>query len=117
MEMETIEKVLPVELSDDELKVKASELTTALRKKNSIEADKKAVMAEFKNKIEDVAVEIADLTTIVHEKKERRPVKCYIKFNYERSIVETVRSDYGEVVESRSMTIAERQQKLQFLSD
>ena len=112
--METIEKILPVELSDDELKVKTAELTTALNKKKQIEGEKKASASMFKTQLEDIENDITSLTSTVHEKKERRPVKCHIRFNYERSLVETVRNDLGEIVETRSMTIAERQQKLEF---
>lgn len=112
--METLEKILPVNLTDDELKVRTNELTTALKKKDQIDLEKKGAMAEYKNKLEDIAITISQLTTIVHDKKERRPIQCHLRFDYERSLVETVRNDLGEVVESRSMTISEKQQKLDF---
>ncbi len=115
--METIEKRLPIRLTQDELEVKSSELAKALKKKGEIEAEKKSFNGRLISQLEEVEIEIGNLTNIVYEKTEYRPVRCEIRFNYERSIVEILRTDVGQVVESRSMTIDEKQQKLQFDSD
>ncbi len=114
MSLEYVDKTLPVDLTIDELEVKTQELTTAMVMLNELESEKKRSQKGYTKQIEDAEAVVNELHSIVHQRKQNLPVKCYYRFEYERGLVETVRTDTGEIVETRAMTAAERQQKLEF---
>lgn len=79
-------------LTDEEHREKGVALARALNERNELEARR--------------------LEYDVRDRSEERPVECEIVHNYEKSIVETVRTDTGEVVSTRPMLESERQRQL-----
>lgn len=108
----TFERTLPVKLTVPELVERGYMLADEQTKKRSIESAKKSANEDFKAKLETAEEEIARLTRIVHQKAEERPVKCREKRDYKRSVIEVIRLDTGEIVDSRVMTEAERQREI-----
>ena len=102
-------RFLPVTLSKDELAIKADELARGFERLKTLEAEKKDANADFKMRIEIQKSEVARLSGVVSSKSEMREVECRTRKNYELGVVETVRVDTDEVVETRAMDVAERQ--------
>jgi hypothetical protein len=101
-------RMLPVRLNEEELLTKASLLSTKVHELAIEEDDQKDAKAAMKKRLDDLNREITDVARIVREKVEPRPVEVHESKNYARRIVEIVRVDTGEVVDSRPMTEQER---------
>ncbi len=108
----TFERTLPVKLTVPELIERGYMLADQQVKAREIEAEKKTVADEYKASLETAGKEINRLTRIVHQKAEERPVKCRENRDYKRSVIEVVRLDTFEIVDSRVMTEAERQREI-----
>ena len=110
--MESLTRNLPVRLTDFELRDRAKELGEKLSEKTRLEAEKKFPADHFKSAIEKAEARIADLGVVVTEGVEYRAIPVTTNKNFDRSLVETIRTDTAEVVDSRPMTADERQQGL-----
>lgn len=106
------ERTLPVQLTVPELIERGYMLAQQNDRRSDIEGDKKEANEDFKKQLEIVGTEIWRLKRIVLQKAEPRPVKCREIRDYRRAVVEVVRLDTGELVESRVMTEAERQREI-----
>lgn len=104
--MET--RMLPVCLNEVELLTKAALLSAKVQELATEEDDQKDAKAAMKKRLDDLNRDITDIAKIVREKAEPRPVEVHESKNYARRIVEVVRVDTGEVVDSRPMTEQER---------
>jgi hypothetical protein len=109
-----ITRKLPVKLTNDELLVIGKRLADTELEVVQLKDEKKESMAEFKQREEAVRNNITRLTRALHDGVEWRPVECIESYNYDRGIVETFRTDTYDVVDWRSMSHEERQQKLPF---
>jgi hypothetical protein len=107
------ERTLPVPLSVSELIERGAMLASEQQKRDGLEIDKKAHADEIKRKIDAASKEITRLSHIVHDKAEDRPVRCRETRDYVRGVVEVIRLDTGELVESRVMSEHERQREIQ----
>lgn len=103
---------LDVKLMDGELLAKLDELAAKLVKKEEVEDELKNVSAGYKGQIKTLRQEIHDITKAVTTKTEEREVECEERMNFTASTVEVVRLDTLEVVESRAMTLRERQRDM-----
>lgn len=108
----TFARTLPVMLTRDELLERGEALALMRGKRNGIAYDQKASNADFKEKLEDADTEIDRLAGIVRSKSEPRPVDCTMRRDMQRFIIDTIRLDTGEVIETRTMTEQERQLKV-----
>lgn len=103
---------LECELTDDDLLIKLSELTSKLTEKDSVEQELKEVSAGYKGRIKTLDREIHSLTRVVTKRQEARPVECRELFNFDGYVVQIMRLDTEEIIETRTMTQRERQQSL-----
>jgi hypothetical protein len=109
-----ITRNLPVKLTNDELLLIGKRLADQELEIVQVKDEKKESMAEFKQREEAVKNNITRLTRALHDGVEWRPVECIESHNYDRGIVEIVRTDTYAIVDWRSMSHEERQQKLPF---
>lgn len=106
-------KSLPVELTDDEVLIRAKELTVAMAEEEALIAKIKAFRSNNERTIKDVIrPQIAKLQDVVHTGVEDREVECEQRPDYTRKIMEIVRLDTDEVVESWQIKQAELQTAL-----
>jgi HD-GYP domain-containing protein (c-di-GMP phosphodiesterase class II) len=108
----TITKMLPVKLTSEEFDAKAHELTVAMDSRKVLDSELQQVKDTFKSKIATADATVTSLHKIVRERAELRPVPCTEGKDYQRSRVDVVRLDTGEIVEWRPMTQGERQEQL-----
>lgn len=106
-------KMLPVMLNETEQHERSQEMSTKfieLVDMKATHASRKKAMADAEKALD---YELSNLARIVKQGKELRPVECRIVPNVERSTMDTVRLDTGEVVESRPMTRTEYEEAMQ----
>ncbi|MEK6323584.1 MAG: hypothetical protein AABN33_18240 [Acidobacteriota bacterium] len=121
-ETETREtRELPVRLLDSELKVKSDQLVQMLQDMQKVRAERELFLATAKeaktvfNKREDeIYKRVQELGGEIANRTERRQVECALHYHWDRGLVEIARTDSGEVVDQRSITAEERQQKMPF---
>lgn len=103
---------LPVDLTVEELAKKSDKLVNAELRLESQKAEKKAVVSEHNKSIKDTSEEIAALVAQLKAKTELRSVKCFERRDFATNKVDVIRCDNGQVVESRAMSLEDRQQEL-----
>lgn len=108
----TFTRTLPVLLTDRELLDRGESLALERFARNHCDAQRKAAAAGFKEQLEVFEAEIDRLAGIVREKAEPRPVECRNVRDVARGVVEVMRIDTAEIVESRVMTDLERQTRI-----
>jgi hypothetical protein len=108
----TFMKTLPVRLTQAELLERGEALALQRRESNWLDDERRRVASEFKEKIDDSDAESDRLAEIVREKAEPRPVECRNVRDVQRGVVEVMRIDTAEIVESRVMTELERQTRM-----
>lgn len=105
-------KKLPVKLDDDELLERGKQLVENMRKVGVAEEEREAENKKRKGDIAFLEGITARLATSIRTGEEDRDVECEIRKNFSTSSVTIVRIDTGEVVDTRVMDAAERQEEL-----
>jgi hypothetical protein len=104
------------ELTGQELRLKGDQLAEAENAYEIAEADKKAAMAVFAQRLEAARAVTRKLSQEILTKQERRPVSCSWKVErYGEDAREAWvlrRDDTGAVVTTQAVTQADRQQEL-----
>jgi len=103
---------LPVALTDDEIRKAGDALAMACEDITSEEARAKEIKDDLKNRMSSLEAERNRLAVLVRRKEEYRQVEVDIWFDYQRGMVEEIRTDTGEQIKIRPMTDDERQQGL-----
>lgn len=96
-------RMLPCSLNEEELLAKGAVLSAKMREREREQADQKEAKLAMKTRLEELEQEILDVARVVREKRELRPVEVKEEKNYPRRIVEFVRVDTGQVIDSRPM--------------
>jgi uncharacterized coiled-coil DUF342 family protein len=109
MESSVETRRLPVRLTRDEYDAKAQELTAKLMQVADLESDLAEMSKSMREKIKEENGNIKRLTTIVRSRQEDRDVECYEYRDSDRMIVQVIRQDTSEIVETRPMSASERQ--------
>lgn len=112
VETKRVVRNLPVKLTDTELLEFGKRLAQSSTDIHNEEERQTQVKAELKAKLGAFETERSRLAGIVASGRENRDVSCDMVFDYSRLIVEVIRTDTKEVVETRRMTEAEQQRKL-----
>ncbi len=111
---EEVTENLKCMLTEEEV-MQAGETTAKLiQDRTHLEKDKKSVMAGFKAKIEAAEAGIIDNSNKVRDKYEYRDVLCEKRHHYSDYTITVIRVDTGETVESRKMTLREKQEESLF---
>jgi hypothetical protein len=113
--MKRVTKELPCALSEEEKRLRGRELAAEVRKKLDLEDEKKDVMADFKERKDEIDTKIVKLTNTVTSGQEPRQIECEERPNYDERIVEIWRLDIEERAESRPMEPHELQAELKLL--
>lgn len=93
----------------DQMKTRLSVVTAELRDK---EEEKKSVMSQLKSEIDHMVMETKTLSNKINSGYEHRQVKCEVNTNWETGLMEVVRTDTGELVESYPIPNEMRQRDL-----
>lgn len=112
IESKRVVRNLAVSLSDAEVLEFGRRLAQANSDCHNEEERQKQVKTELKSKLEGFELERNRLAGMVASGRENRDVPCDMVFDYSRLIVEVIRLDTKEVVETRRMTEAEQQRSL-----
>lgn len=98
--------------SDDEIRKMGLEMAQETQKGAGAEAEKKAAMANFKDRIEKHALAAKIAAGHIATGFEMRNIDCVKMINYEKNLVTITRVDTGEEVERREIEESERQMTL-----
>lgn len=119
--LEHITRSLPVILTQDEFDARAAHLASSIVELDSVDSEIEAVKEARKSQLAGLAEkrerqmkEVRRLTRIVEKRAEDRDVECEQRIDLERKLIEIVRLDTGEVVDTRGMTPFDMQQILDF---
>ena len=112
IETKRVVRNLPVKLKDAELLEFGKRLAQSSADIHGEEERQQQVKAELKAKLGAIESERTRLAGIVSSGRENRDVSCDMILDFSRLIVEVVRLDTREVVETRRMTDGEQQRSL-----
>lgn len=105
-------RLLPVQLTEEELKVKGEELAKATEAHRDLEAEKKAVAAGYSTQMKDSTKNLLELAKIVNTRSQERHVPVRRDYDPKKNLCRIFREDTNDLVESRSMTAEEYQQEM-----
>jgi uncharacterized FlaG/YvyC family protein len=94
-------RFLPVILTAGELQSRGAQLADAVQKRDALEVEQKAAREEMKEAMVGAESRIGDLAKIVNERKETRAVEVECRLNVMLNLVEVIRTDTGEVIQTR----------------
>ncbi len=104
-----ITRKLRCKLSDEELRSKGEALAGSVDEKQKKKVEAKNAASIARAAIKSLDEKIRRLTRDYQDRSEERPVECREVVDVRRSQVNTVRQDTGETIESRPMSVEERQ--------
>ena len=104
-----ISRNLMVELSEDEKKKYGRNLANLLYDKGQIEAEKKAAMDGFKEKLSSLEVDAGKLASAIRDGAEHRDVECEWVFHWDSLTKTLTRTDTGEIIETDMIGPDDRQ--------
>ena len=110
--MRTVTWTLPCRLTDAELLKHGEALAIERDERNKLVHEAKSTAADFKARIEKRDAEVDRLALIVRDKAESRPVVCELRRDLELGVMETWRTDTGELVATRVLEPHERNLEL-----
>lgn len=105
--VETVKKELPVKLAPEDVAARAQSLANRIEGVAKLKLEAAETAKGYKDRIKDEETAIAELANVVAHKREKRAVLCTINYDTRRHSVDTVRTDTGEIVDSRAMTAEE----------
>lgn len=109
---ETVVKVLPVELTDKEVQERGEKLAELEQDAQECREEAAANAARYRERKKALAEQIAKVSKCINDGKEDRQVTCDLVPDYRRNLMEIVRQDTNEAVDSRALTADERQMEL-----
>jgi len=107
--MEKEVRYLKYAYTDSEKKEMAGRLSRATIEAREAGDELKAVQAQFKSRIESAKNQANDLAQKIEQGYEFRNIDCRIKRDYAHGKICIYRLDTDEMIESRDMTVKERQ--------
>lgn len=105
-------RLLPVQLTEEEIKVKGEELAKDIKEHRDLELEKKAAAADFSKRMKTSSDNLLKLAQIVESGKEDREVPIKKEFDTRKNLCRITRLDSGDLVEARPMTEDEYQTEL-----
>jgi len=113
MNSHPIHRTLPVALTRDEKVNYGWRLAGLYKDYQQVEYAKKAAAENFKEQLDTLDARISHLAGIVRAGEEPRDVECVWRYLFETNSKELIRTDTGEVIETKAIEAAERQLLLQ----
>jgi arsenate reductase-like glutaredoxin family protein len=108
-ENEQITRFLPCKLTEEEVKAKAVDLATTITDLEDLQDEFEKLKKTMSEQIKSKEKEYKRLAVIVRDKIENREVECYLRRVDDKLIMQVIRADTYEVVQTRPMTDGERQ--------
>lgn len=106
---------LPVRLNDEELQLYGKLLAIKVQEEAAVDDQRKQIGREYSTRLGAIRCEQARLADARSKGLELRPVECTERWH--SGMIEIVRSDTDEVVESRPVTPADQQIQIPGLDD
>ena len=97
------------QFSQEELRDIAEVLAIKTQDQEALEEEKKSVMSSFKERIESVALEVKGAARNYKDRYKMMDIECWVDRDFEAGLIRYVRTDTGEVAETKKMTMADRQ--------
>jgi len=107
--VEKYQTILKCALTSTELLEYGSEMADKQEEGNQHEESLGAIKAEFKAKIEQATSRINELAAKLRSKSEHRQVACERVYDYKDGTVAEKRTDTGEIINKREMSVEESQ--------
>jgi BRCT domain type II-containing protein len=111
--VQTEERFLAVKLTDSEWDERSEELASVNLEIDEVADRKKTVNQELKLEDDRLQARRKTLSSAVHSRTESRLVKCEWTKDFSRQMVYLIRTDTGEQIEQRAMTLRETQTELE----
>jgi uncharacterized FlaG/YvyC family protein len=108
----TCVRQLPCNLTEDEVRLRGIDLAHANTQYADTKDEAKSKAKAYKDRLEKIYETIHDLKDAVRNGVEVRPVECDVLLDHYAGMVTITRRDTGDIVESRRMTPAESQGRL-----
>ncbi len=102
-DVEKITQRLAVDLTSEELLDRGEQLSMLLRQIDASEQERKAEDKRRKRTIGGLESDANEVGEQIRTKQERRDVQCEARYHLDRCILELVRLDTGEIVETKTM--------------
>src|SRR5207248_10326210 len=108
----TFKKLVEVELNDHDIAQKARQASLHSLQIEELEAEKKRISDDYKNRIGALEAERDLLLSQIRRGRDELELEVYERRDYDRHVVEIIRADSFDVVDSRAMKPRELQQPL-----
>lgn len=105
-------KIIPTELTPDQVVPHASHMSVLLREGRELAAEEKAARARFKARREKIDEDLEKVGGIVERGIEERGVEVEVHASYGDGKAREIRTDTGAVMSTRALSDAERQEHL-----
>ncbi|OEU62405.1 MAG: hypothetical protein BA867_09650 [Desulfobacterales bacterium S5133MH16] len=113
MEKEFTNEYVKYIFSENEKKEIATEMAQKVTELQQAEDDKKAIMSDFKSKIDGIQANVRNAATKLNSGYEMKSIKCEIVPNWAEKVWESLREDNGEVARKKPMTSDDLQMQFQ----
>jgi hypothetical protein len=104
-----ITRLVPVTLTPEEVRTHGETMARLERRYEAAALAAKKAAKDAKDALADLREDILDLAGRIERRQELREVPCQEQPDFARQIVCLVRTDTGEVVEHRPMTLTDHQ--------
>jgi hypothetical protein len=104
--------ILPVRLSDNEIKQRGEKLADLLREIGEKESEKSVETKKFASAIKELEVEADTVAQAIRSGQEDRDVEIERRPDFKKETVEIIRIDTGEVVVTEALSDSDRQTNL-----
>lgn len=98
--------------TEQEMRDIAERLAHKTQELADVEDQKKAVMAEFKERIERISTEIKSSSQKYRAGYEMRDIECEVDRDFKTGEVRYIRTDTGEIAKTKKMSMADRQRHI-----
>ncbi len=100
---------LPVPLTEREIRTKAGAMARLAQKADNLDQKAKDVGASIRAEAREARADATELRTQIIQESENRPVRCVERLDAKRNVVDIVREDTGDVVDTRPAEPGDRQ--------
>ena len=113
MENRTSKEYLKYVFSQEEKADIAIEMAQKVSELSQAEDEKKAIMSDFKSRIDGLQARVNSAAIKLNNGYEMRSIECEVVPNWEEKIWEYIREDTGEITKTAQMTPEDLQLKLE----
>lgn len=112
MEKEFSNEFIKHTFSNDEKRDIAMEMAQKVSELQHAEDNKKAIVSDFKSQIDGIQARVNNAATKLTNGYEMRTIKCEVIPNWDKKVLEYMRTDTGEKAKEEAMTSDDLQMKL-----